>query len=406
MIREQSNEDLVSKIRKDWIPNKKFPLLNQLFQDPSLNFCFRGLDLSWKYQDILPALQAGFNPLSNTIYLNLHSAFSDWFFGGCKNLEDYLTGENVINELLFAVHDYLHIWAYQCIDHLTSGRVSSLISKSTPLDDNEIEEFVFFHLLSEAVATIGLDYWFLSRVELWRVLSAGTTINGLTATFSERHMDEFKKFNPDFQPYTPKFLSDFTQFYCDGVLHGFDVEALQKSNIVFRWLKHELSYGQTQRNHSKTWINYLFSGREEFQFSSSNTTLINIPRQYHQLADQVGEMLWEKVTGRENHFFSTKFPVLDRPKFREKLDPRFSNPLSSLYGLKDKEKLNSFEFMFLASSHSLAGVSMDEIKLFKGKLSQYSEKNPMSFKELEEYLSKYPRLSTIGQEATEIFVLP
>jgi hypothetical protein len=400
------SDEAVFQIRKNWKPINEFPLLNQLFQDPSVHFCFRGLDFSWKYQGILPNVQAGFNPFNSTVYFCSSSAFSDWFFSGCENLENYIAGENVINELLFALHDYLHIWSYQCVDHLTSGRVTSLITTPTPLTELEKEELIFFHLLSEAVATIGLDYWFLSRNELWRVLSVGTTITGLTATFSERHMDEFRKFNPDFQPFKPQFLNEFTRFYCDGVLNGFDVEALQKSNIVFRWLKHELTYGQTQRNHSSTWINYLFSDLEDYQVSASTTTTVKIPLKYETLLDQVGSLLWEKIKGEKNHFFPSKFPALEKPRFRKKLDPRFSNPLTTLYNLTNDQKLSVFEFMFVASSYSLVGLGPEDIKSIKEKLSQYSEKEPLTLSELRSLLSHCQVLKTIGQEPGEIFILP
>lgn len=400
------NEKKICDIRKSITTIDSFPLYNQMFSDPYVKFCFRGIDLNWKYNSIFPQVQCGFNPFNSTIYFSNKSAFSDWFFSKDRDLSQYGTNDYVVFELLFGIHDYLHVWTYHCLDHLTNGRFGELTSKSTPLTDEEIDEMVFFHLTSEAVATIGLDYWYLPRVELRKTLSIGTFISNLTSSFTEKHMDEFHKFNPDFNPFRASFLKEMTLFYCSGEFEGFDLEALRRSNIVFRWLRHEIGYGQTQRNYSYTWMKYLFSDCTDYVVNADSTTYVPFPEKYHSVIDKLGEMLWDKVTGKNDHFIKGSLKGGQTPKFRKILDPKFSNPLTQLYNIKNNEELAHYELMQIVANRQLNFEDTSMFNFFKSFFRTFPKDHPLTKSQVEFLLRDLPLVETVGEDPEAIFVLP
>jgi hypothetical protein len=70
----------------------------------------------------------------------------------------------------------------------------------------DFEDLIFCHLLTEAVAVAGLDYWYLSCVELNDVVDLGTTVRNLTIPYHERQRAEVRRFCPSLEVQTPEFF--------------------------------------------------------------------------------------------------------------------------------------------------------------------------------------------------------
>lgn len=100
---------------------------------------------------------------------------------------------------------------------------------SGPILRDNIEDFVFCHLLTEAAAAVGLDYWYLSTFNLDERISLGTTLLNLTVDHHERYVSEYRRFCPGWDAQRPDFFSDIARFYCSGVFEGFDVRDVRQS---------------------------------------------------------------------------------------------------------------------------------------------------------------------------------
>jgi hypothetical protein len=237
------------------------------------------------------------------------------------------------------------------------------------------------------------------------VLSVGTEVSSLTVRFSEKHMDEFKKYDENFNPFTPNFLVEMIRFYCSGEFLGFDLESIQRSNIVFHWLKHEVKYGQTQRNHSFTWINYLFSDKHDYMVTSAVTTTVKFPEKYETILAKLSQFLWDKVTGLENHFLPGNFRAGFRPQFRTNLDPKFSNPNSTSYKHKE-DQWGRYEQIFSMANRDLMVEDHLRFELISSIVKSKTEGLTLSNYQLEILLNGHPKIETLGEEPEAIFVLP
>src|SRR5207237_1319288 len=81
------------------------------------------------------------------------SPLAEWLDDPAQGVRELNQDDALLTEVLFAVHDYLHVWAY----HLVRDAVPDLGFGRPPASEAELEDHVFCHLLTEAVATVGLD---------------------------------------------------------------------------------------------------------------------------------------------------------------------------------------------------------------------------------------------------------
>ena len=190
-------------------------------------------------------------------------------------------------EAKFLTHDYLHSWAYLIINELYPrlGFGTKPITK----------DFVFCHLLSETVATVGLDYWYLCTIELNDVCPIGAAPDGYTLYFHEKWNREYRKFNPNFNAQKPEFFDSLHKFYCSGDFYGFSLEAFNRSVLINRWLSQEITYGETQRRYTRIWLHHLRS--ENFGLPDPHrleAPVVATKKWQKNLIVEVGRLLWKK----------------------------------------------------------------------------------------------------------------
>jgi len=271
------------------------PLLAQVFDDPCFVIIRRGVDARWKYQDVIESRVDGFNPLYGAVFVGTHSRVERWLAHRHESARPFNDGDELVPEALFCVHDYLHAWAYQWIDRLQPG----LGFGRSPITRRNFEDMVFCHILSEAVATVGLDYWYLATVDLNRVVPIGTVQRGLTASYREEMAEEYRRFNPTLSVQHPSFLGQLTRFYCDGVFRGFDIGDFQRSPAIESWLTHELTYGRLQRRYCREWFAYLAAEDLRLSPEQLDGPIDDTARWKKALVAALGERLWRKVKHNE-----------------------------------------------------------------------------------------------------------
>lgn len=233
----------------------KIPLLRQALLDKRIEIHVRPQDSNWYYEKIIASSVAGFNPYLRKIFINKDSAICGWLKDGLTNDRVHNEGNFLVNEVLFLIHDYLHCWAVLAIQE----EMPELRYGFGEINYKTLEDFVFCHLLTEAVATVGLDYWYLSTIDLNGLCDLGTNTDVLTVSFHERDIREYRKYNPKFNVQNPRMFELITDFYCTGVFPGFDLSDMKKSPKLYNWLKHELEYGSKQREYIRSWLHYLSS---------------------------------------------------------------------------------------------------------------------------------------------------
>jgi hypothetical protein len=280
------------------------PLVRQMLEDPDVNLVARGIDARWYYEKLVPVKLGGFNAACGAVYYPTKSFIARWLREPESSARKHNENDVLVSEVLFAVHDYLHVWAYRAINELNP----SLRFGIAEVTRANLEDFVFCHLVSEAVATVGLDYWYLCTTSLNDVCDLGTNLDrGLTVGYHERYAREYERYAPDLRVQEKKFFTSLATFYCSGVFLGFDERALRESPITLRWLDHELRYGQSQRRYARQWLAFLSKDRVSHDAEALDAPVpVSRKWQRHTLR-ALGDVLWDKVKNERLHTFAFQF---------------------------------------------------------------------------------------------------
>lgn len=269
----------------------RIPLLSQLLDDRHFSIVRRGIDSRWKYQEVISTRVDGFNPLRGAAFVGTNSRFDRWLPHRHGSARSFNQDDELVSEALFIIHDYLHALTYRWIDALRP----ELGFGRQPITRRNFEDMVFCHILSEAVATVGLDYWYLSTVDLGQVVPIGSVQRGLTVSYRESWRDEYRRFNPALNVQHPAFLGQLTRFYCDGIFIGFSADDLTLSPAIASWITHELRYGQLQRRYCRQWFAYLAVDDIRLTEIQLDAPVDHGASWKRRLVSEIGDRLWAKV---------------------------------------------------------------------------------------------------------------
>lgn len=269
----------------------RIPLAAQLFADPGVSIVVRGVDSRWAYSGIVGSRVDGFNPLHGAVFVGRNSHLARWLPHRAGSARPFNRKDGLVGELLFAIHDYLHIWSYRWIAQLWP----ELGFGTAPITRANFEDMVYCHLLSEAAATIGLDYWYLACVRLDQVVPIGSAHENLTVSYNVAHDEEYRRFHPALDVQSPRFFETLTRFYCDGAFPGFSADDMERSPILRQWLVHELSYGELQRRYCREWFAYLSGGTVTLKDDRLGAPVRGSGARQRRVAAQIGDLLWAKV---------------------------------------------------------------------------------------------------------------
>lgn len=300
----------------------RVPLVRQLLEDRNVGLAPRAVDARWYYEGVLPIRLGGFNPLSGAVYYPASSHLARWLDAPAKSARRHNENDWLVQELLFAVHDYLHVWAYGVIDALAPKHGF----RERPKTRAALEDRVFCHIVSEAVATVGLDYWFLCTLNLNELCDLGTRFDfGLTTDYHQRFAPEYRRFGPSLRVQHAEFFGVLTRFYCSGVWAGFDLRALKRSPLVLRWLEHELRYSRLQRRYARQWFSELAPRALAFDASELDAPIAVNRAWQHELIAELGALVWDKVKNRKEPGFRHVPRRAWSPDYDRPIDFRFVN---------------------------------------------------------------------------------
>jgi hypothetical protein len=332
MNRSETASAPAPKLKTELHPESllRVPLLRQAILDPQCRIRARAIDQSWFYAKRIPVSVTGFNPLLATVFIANHSSVSNYLKNPVGSSRDLNMDDQLVREALFGIaHDYLHCWSYLAIQNLCP----EIGFGTAPITEERIEDFAFCHLLTEAVATVGLDYWYMATVDLNEVAPLGTEVVNFTTSYHERHLAEYGRMIPGFEgAQQPDFFARIAELYCDPVFHGLrlsspEVQArLKRSPRTWSWLNSELSYGENQRWYIRLWLRYL-GGLPMSDAKGLGRSLSFSEPWRRRLIQELGALLWEKVKSDAMHrFASTPDPDrLWRSPRTAPIDTRFTN---------------------------------------------------------------------------------
>ncbi len=267
------------------------PLVRQMLADPHVQMVPRRIDHDWFVDGVIPYRTSGFNPSRHSVYFAANSPLCRWLEDPTGSARDLNEADRLVDEVLISVHDYLHCWAYGAIHEI----FPKLGMGHSDIRPHNVEDLVFAHLLSEAVATVGLDYWFLSAVDLNEVCPIGTTRTMFAVGYREADRAEFRRFNPEFNAQHEGFFGDVSRFYCSGEIQGFGVRDLAKSPKLLAWLNHELKYGENQRRITRLWFAHLSQGTVKYSDRDLVAPVSVRAGWKARLIESLGALLWRKV---------------------------------------------------------------------------------------------------------------
>jgi hypothetical protein len=265
--------------------------IRRMLADTNIRLCARPIDNRWRYERIVPFALNGFCPFAGEIYYAARSKFAQWLVRPGASARPLNERDILLREALFLAHDYLHAWSYARIRDL----VPRLGFGTSPITARNFEAMVFCHLLTEAAATVGVDYWYLATVDLNKVADIGTTLVGLTAGYHERHLDEYRRFCPSLTVQEPAFFERLARFYCTGRFRGFFRDDLRRSPILLAWLEHELRYGGLQRDYTRSWFAYLSKDGIELTEAARRAPVACDDEWQRDLMAGLGAALWAFV---------------------------------------------------------------------------------------------------------------
>jgi hypothetical protein len=231
-------------------------------------------------------------------------------------------------------------------------------------------------LVTETVATIGLDYWYLSTFNINDICNIGTSQGPLTTPYRLQNEGEYRRFNPAFTAQDADFFSTLCRFYCDGVMPGFTLQSLRQSPLTLKWLRHELEYGESQRVYTRAWFNYLSNFSKKMSRDELARPLKIEKIWQAKLIKAVEETLWAKIKEGRNF---TELATLRVPAFlgkrgNEKKPNLFFNNLNffavervaSLLEEDESRSRGQFRYFFrqFVSAHDYSSFDQEKIKLF------------------------------------------
>ncbi|MBK9294677.1 MAG: hypothetical protein IPM57_09585 [Oligoflexia bacterium] len=317
----------------------KIPLVSQLLKDPSFKIIKRAVDSKWIYEKLVPLGHCGFNPATNAAYVGFNSSVSQWLQNPKQSIRSFNFNDTFLHELFFIIHDYLHAWSYNAINELYPG----LKFGYGKITEKNFEDYVFCHILTEAVATVGLDYWYLSTIELNQVIPVGANIKTLTAAYHVKNNSEYRRFDPKFNAQKRGFLKTLNDAYCDGIFYALPMKAIQLSPQIYRWYWHELTYGRLQRKYTRQWLSYLSAGEVVCEQAKLDIKIDNSKKWMQELVEDLSLLLWQKVKENKNIWFKPQYDVKHDAwggSGKLQMDSRFT----SLIHLKTPKTFNYLDY--------------------------------------------------------------
>lgn len=378
----------------------RIPLVRHMLSDPAVRLVPRAIDAFWFHEKLIGLATTGFNPWASELYYAAESFFASWLEDPAASIRPLNERGVLLREVLMATHDYLHVWCALAIRKLRP----EIGFGSAPITPSNIDDMVFCHLLTEAAAEAGLDYWYLCAIDINTVCDVGSISQGLFARYHVRHEQEYRRFHPKLDVQSPAFFGELAQIYCTGRFRGFDLDDIKRSPIVFDWIANVMRYTSSQRRYTRLWYSYLSEGRVQFRREELDRPVAFDAAWKHELIAELSTLLWEKTRGCE-HLIAPQPPAAWQsiPIAERRLDFRFTNVNAlpeDARRLRHVRDRTSFELYFYqrVSRKQLRRFDRQLLKLFPFLLDR---RDPAL---VDSVLRGQPELA-VGEEPLHLFLL-
>jgi hypothetical protein len=257
-----------------------YPVVRSMIDDTSIRFIPRRVDMRWYYRKAVPICVTGFNPFRNGIFYGQHSFLAEIISSSNapirKDLDWYLY------ELFFAAHDYVHVW---CVQELTR-ELGAFEDAAMLRDRNQQRRFIYTLLLSEAAATIAIDYWLLCQRPVSRILPRRPTFSALTTSFTHRDAARLRKIDAKMDVASKSFFDWLATAYFTGRFDGPSGSWGRLSGMQIDWVSAERVQANKQRRIATAWLSYLVGSRVV------DDSLYRGMSEYADLTRHIAEELW------------------------------------------------------------------------------------------------------------------
>ncbi len=281
----------------DQIPSRielfpEHPLFDRFLADPNKTLLTRPIDASWSYIGAVRRFQHGFNPFGGKLYVSHNS---ELFSAMTRKRmpEGRGSRRRLATESLFLVHDYLHLWSMMEADAFMRETLGKgLESLNSP---HSADELALLLILSEVVATVGLDYWTLMEIEFGRWMDLSQMDFSLTITLSPDRIARIRERLPGFSVARESLFMEIAEFYLSGEMSGLDLGDVQASDPLREYAVHELQYGELQRAYARRWVSQIW---QRIRMDENDSSPMQWRSQWQRdLAGHLGRRLWSLVKG-------------------------------------------------------------------------------------------------------------
>lgn len=264
-------------------------------RDPYYSVTRRPIDSSWHHAGFT-GVMSGFNPTLHTHFCAVESALDRWLVDPAAPVNDRESQVRLVKEVLFLAHDYLHSWAYRAL-----AAMEPEMAPYGPVTRDNLELQSFLLVLTEAVAVVGLDYWYLCVADVDERCGVDLGVGPRTVHYRERLLPEYRRYNPKLTVQAPQFFHQILRLYCLGRFDGFSEQDLLDSEAVGSWMVREMLISPRQREVSRDWLGRM--GGMEFS-QEELTELFPAPSEgLRRQVTAVAELLWRKIKHGEEFFF-------------------------------------------------------------------------------------------------------
>jgi hypothetical protein len=300
------------------------PLIDRLISGGREAIAVREIAPAWLYEYGNRQVTTGWNPLSGRVYVPSGSVLRAWLSGETEDLRALNPGDRFVRELCFLAHDLIHVWSVRLVQDLVPEQAFG----QGEITADTLDAHAFVLLVTEACATVGLDYWYLSTFELEQRLRIGTCFQRLTVDYRSADDAEYRRACPDFDAQTPAFFARIARFYCTGVFPGFNARDALRSPRLHAWLDHELEYGQTQRRYAREWLMHLGGLPTERATPSSLHAAVACDAPWQrEVIDALATRLWSLIKDEGEFLIAPRADTANdwRAPARGPIDARFTN---------------------------------------------------------------------------------
>jgi hypothetical protein len=286
--------------------------------DPHFTLVPRPIDSAWKYAGFTGAM-GGFNPSCNAHFFASESAIARWLQDTDARFETPEEQEQLVREVLYMAHDYLHSWAYRAIAHIQPS-----LAAEPAITRENLEIQAFLLVLTETVAVIGLDYWYLCVKSVGKRCGAPIDLGPCTVHYKEQLINEYRRFNAKLDVQHPDFFGDIARLYSYGAMAGFSERDLLESRPLASWLIRELLIAPRQREVARLWLSRL--GGFEIEDDKLRDPFTIAGNHVDNLIHELSHLLWNKIKKGNQLFYEPQPDVLPwRHNADADIDFRFIN---------------------------------------------------------------------------------